>query len=60
MTFMDKQDYIYPNRYERRQPKWRKRSHGQTSPGIEMVPMWYPVRNGTSAGSGKEIRNLLI
>ena len=28
--------------------------------GNEMVPKWYPARNGTSARSGKYIHNLLI
>ena len=28
--------------------------------GNEMVPKWYPARNGTSARSGKNIHNLLI
>ena len=28
--------------------------------GNEMVPKWYPARNGTSARSGKSIHNLLI
>lgn len=40
--------------------KWRKRSHGQTRFGIEIVPIWYPAQSDMGDQSGKEVGKHLI